>query len=108
MRRIATALLPLAAIVLLPSPANAQPQGSVLRGERHAMQTCAECHGVRRGEASPNPEAPPFAKIATTSGMTAAALTAALSTIHRAMPDLIINRADRADLIAYILSLKDD
>jgi mono/diheme cytochrome c family protein len=108
MIRILTALFPIAATALLLSPADAQPQGSVRRGELHAAQTCAECHGIRRGEASPNPEAPSFARIAATSGMTAAALTASLSTIHRAMPDLIINRSDRADLIAYILSLKND
>lgn len=107
MTRIASTLLPLAAIALLVSPADAQAQGSVRRGERHAAQTCAECHGIRRGDVSPNPEAPSFARIAATSGMTAAALTASLSTIHRSMPDLIINPADRADLIAYILSLKN-
>jgi hypothetical protein len=39
--------------------------------------------------------------------MTTMALTAALRTSHRTMPNVIIHSSDISDLVAYILSLKD-
>jgi hypothetical protein len=38
--------------------------------------------------------------------MTALALTAALQTSHKTMPNLIVAPEDRADVVAYILSLQ--
>ena len=38
--------------------------------------------------------------------MTATALTVALRTSHRSMPNIIIQPGDAANIIAYILSLK--
>jgi hypothetical protein len=55
---------------------------------------------------SPNSEAPPFPMLATSPGMTTIALTAALLTSHRLMPNIILEPDERRDVIAYILSLK--
>jgi hypothetical protein len=38
--------------------------------------------------------------------MTSIALSAALNTSHRSMPNIMLSPDERADIIAYILSLK--
>ena len=48
----------------------------------------------------------PFPVLAATPGMTTIALTAALLTSHRLMPNIILQPDERRDVIAYILSLK--
>jgi mono/diheme cytochrome c family protein len=76
------------------------------RGLEVAQHICANCHGVRTGERSPNANAPAFPVIATVPGMTTIALQAALQTSHKTMPNVILSDNDRAAVIAYILSLK--
>jgi mono/diheme cytochrome c family protein len=84
-----------------------QDVGDRSKGAAIAQQICAECHAVHRGERrSFNAEAPTFEAIATTPGMTSIALTAALRTSHRAMPNIILPDDDLKNIIAYILSLK--
>ncbi len=83
-------------------------EGSVEAGLAYAKTICAECHAIgSNGGPSPNPKAPPFSKIANTPGMTGAALFVILQTPHRNMPDFIIPAKDKADVVAYILSLQD-
>jgi len=85
----------------------AQEMGSVRQGFRLARGQCAECHLVDKVPGrSPNPAAPTFESIANVTGMTSAALTAALRTSHGTMPNVIIKGGDMGDLVAYILSLK--
>ena len=85
----------------------AQEIGQAGRGLESARHLCAECHAVQREAArSPNDNAPPFATIASVPGMTATALSAALNTPHRTMPNIMLAADERADIIAYILSLK--
>ena len=62
-----------------------------------------QCKG---NEHIPNESAPAFQEIASTPGMTAIALSAALSTSHRTMPNIMLEPDERTDIIAYILSLK--
>ena len=93
-------------IVLASASAVAQEQGDAKRGEQVARDTCAACHAVVKGRASTNPLAPPFAAIASSEGMTAIALNVALQTAHREMPNIMLERQERSDVIAYILSLK--
>jgi mono/diheme cytochrome c family protein len=82
-------------------------EGSAEAGLAYARSVCSECHAIRSDDVfSPNPKAPPFAKIASTSGMTGAALFVILQTPHRDMPDLIIPAKDKADVVAYILSFQ--
>ena len=81
--------------------------GNAVAGLAYARSICSECHAIRSDDyLSPNPKAPPFAKIANTSGMTGAALFVILQTPHRDMPDFIIPANDKADVVTYILSLQ--
>jgi mono/diheme cytochrome c family protein len=97
----------IAATLLVPVCAVAQESGNVGHGREIAQTICVACHVVARDQrVSPNSEAPPFPMIAGTPGMTSIALTAALLTSHRLMPNLILETDERRDVIAYILSLK--
>jgi mono/diheme cytochrome c family protein len=87
-------------------PVLAQDYGEASRGSALASQVCATCHGIRHGENSPNPLAPPFAVIAATRGMSETALNVALQSPHRVMPNIMLEPQERADIIAYILTLK--
>jgi len=88
--------------------AQAADVGSPQRGLAIARVQCAECHllGSEKGQ-SANLNAPPFAQIANTPGMTAAALRVALTTPHSSMPNVIVKGEVADSIIAYILSLKD-
>ena len=95
------------ALMIASGHSAAQEVGSVGRGIALAQQVCARCHAVQRQQAqSPNESAPSFQEIASTPGMTAIALSAALSTSHRTMPNIVLELDERIDIIAYILSLK--
>jgi mono/diheme cytochrome c family protein len=88
------------------SPVLAQ-DADIGHGREIARTICAACHVVAKGQLiSPNSEAPPFPMLAATPGMTTIALTAALLTSHRQMPNIILQPDEREDVIAYILSLK--
>jgi mono/diheme cytochrome c family protein len=104
-RTISRAMLTVA-MVTVAWRAGAQA-GDVGRGAEIARTICAACHVVVRGQpAAPNSQAPPFPRIANTPGMTSIALSAALMTSHRLMPNIILEPEERRDVIAYILSLK--
>jgi mono/diheme cytochrome c family protein len=113
MNLIKLAQVPLRAILLLTlmtvanlTGAVAQEIGNVEAGGEYAIDHCARCHAVDANTMrSPNPQATPFAQIAVTPGMNARALKAWLTSVHKDMPDFIIEKNDIDDLIAYILSL---
>ena len=86
--------------------ASAQQSGNIREGRRLAHAECAQCHVVDRKGYSTNPAAPAFDEIANVPGMTSMALTVALRTSHRSMPNLIIKGRNAQNIIAYILSLK--
>jgi cytochrome c len=100
----------LAAVMALAMPAGrneAQEIGQPGRGLELAERLCAQCHAVRKQQTrSPNDNAPRFQVIASVPGMTAIALSAALNTSHRSMPNVMLEADEQADIIAYILSLK--
>ena len=100
----------LAAVIALPMPTaygEAQEVGQPSRGLVLAQRLCAECHAVQKEyPRSPNANAPRFQAIASIPGMIATALSAALNTSHRAMPNILLAADEQADIIAYILSLK--
>ena len=98
----------LVAAFLLGTPALAQDHGDAKRGSVLALGICAVCHSVSKGGSSTNPSAPPFRAIAETKGMSEMALSVALQTPHHAMPNIMLDPQERGDVIAYILSLKDD
>jgi hypothetical protein len=81
----------LAAAVALWMPAQAQEIGQASRGLALAQRLCAECHAIENQTArSPNANAPRFQAIASTPGMTAMALSAALNTSHHSMPNILL------------------
>jgi mono/diheme cytochrome c family protein len=89
--------------------ANAQEEpGNPAAGRTFARQVCSPCHVVTPDRNLPRmlDIAPDFQAIANTSGMTATALRAFLTTSHPKMPNLILSSEQSADVIAYILSLK--
>jgi len=96
-----------AAAFLLTVSVSAQEMGQPRSGLTFALAHFAECHAVRATEVkSPNPSAPSFASVASTSGMTGRALAVWLQTSHPTMPNLVISKKDRDNVIAYIMSLR--
>ncbi len=93
-------------ICLTNNNASAQQSGNIREGRRLAHAECAQCHAIDRKGYSTNPAAPAFDDIANVPGMTSMALTVALRTSHRSMPNLIIKGRNAQNIIAYILSLK--
>ena len=86
---------------------HAQNIGDAAKGRAFAQQICSECHNIEKGQRpSPNGLAPNFETIAKTPGLTAIALTAALRTSHRTMPNIIIPDDDLRNVAAYVLSLQ--
>jgi mono/diheme cytochrome c family protein len=89
------------------SGACAQTVGDAAKGRAFAQQICSECHNIEKSQRpSPNGLAPNFETIARTPGLTAIALTAALRTSHRTMPNIIIPDDDLRNVVAYVLSLQ--
>ena len=78
-------------------------------GRVYAREVCSPCHAVTAEQRSQRTIAiaPDFQTIANTSGMTATALRAFLQTPHPKMPNLILTPEQSADVIAFVLSLRD-
>jgi mono/diheme cytochrome c family protein len=85
----------------------AEEPGDALAGLAYANQVCSECHAVKEAdERSPNPDAPSFASVARTPGMTGRALAVWLQTSHPKMPNIMLEQDDRDNVIAYIMSMR--
>jgi len=101
-------MLAVAASVSPAAPATAQEAGDAKRGLAYATANCAECHGILAADqTSPRRGVATFKKIAETPGMTGTAIAVWLQTSHPTMPNFLISPEDRADIVAYILSLRD-
>lgn len=93
--------------ILLPLAAHAEEPGDKLAGLAFARANCTECHAVVAGaQYSPNIKAPTFEAVARTAGMTGRALAVWLQTSHPSMPNIILGKDERDNVIAYILSLR--
>ena len=100
-------LVALIAALIPAGRGKAQEIGQAGHGRALAERLCAQCHAVKKQQkASPNQDAPPFGEIASAPGMTSIALSAALQTSHASMPNIMLEAEERADIIAYIISLK--
>ena len=92
------------------SAANAQAaSGNPEAGRLYAREVCSPCHALTAEQASQRTIAigPDFQTIANTSGITATALRAFLQTPHPKMPNLILTPEQSADVIAFVLSLRE-
>ena len=106
MKRWALSLAGLA-IAMAGTPVQGQDGGNAALGLALARQVCSECHAIQAQQLqSPQARAPTFLALSTTPGMTATALSVALTTPHAGMPMFRLTAEQRDGIIAYILSLK--
>jgi len=97
------------ALALAPIAAKAEEPGNPGQGLAYAQKHCAECHGVEAADDfSPNLDAPRFVIVANVPGTTARALVVWLQTSHPTMPNLMIEPEDRDNVVAYIMSLREE
>jgi mono/diheme cytochrome c family protein len=96
------------AIAVTAFGSSAMAQDTPAAGLAIARQLCSECHDVERSPQprSPNTAAPPFVTIANVPGMTGMALSAALQTPHRTMPNVVLDANQLSGIVAYVLSLR--
>lgn len=81
--------------------------GSPSRGAVLAQTRCASCHATGASDSSPMLAAPPFRSLSQRYPVTdlQEALAEGLVTAHPAMPQITMEEADIADLIAYLDSV---
>src|SRR5215813_6558399 len=107
MTHIARLIGSIAIVGTLLAAAPARAQEAANAGLILARQLCSECHAIERAPGrSPNPASPPFEIIANVPGMTAMALSAALQSPHRSMPNVMLDSNQLSSIVAYILSLR--
>jgi mono/diheme cytochrome c family protein len=92
-------------VCLAPGCASAQEPGDAQAGRIIVEQQCTQCHALRSSP-SPHLDAPSFIALANTPGMTGRALAVALQTSHETMPNFVLERHDRDNIVAYIMSLR--
>ena len=78
------------------------------RGRAFAQANCAACHAVGAARQSPNPKAPPFGDIHAryTPAILLSELEVSAIAGHYDMPPLSTTAAERADVVAYVMTLK--
>jgi mono/diheme cytochrome c family protein len=107
MTHIASLIGSIAIVGTLFAGVSARAQDTANAGLILARQLCSECHAVERTPArSPNPASPPFETIANVPGMTGMALSAALQSPHRSMPNVMLDARQLSSIVAYVLSLQ--
>jgi mono/diheme cytochrome c family protein len=83
----------------------ADDAGDPQAGFEYAKSVCSTCHGIS-AEHSPLPKATRFREVADRPGMTGTALRVWIETSHPTMPNIVVERQDMLNVIAYILSLR--
>jgi mono/diheme cytochrome c family protein len=107
MRHVARLIWSTAVIATTLAGGQSWAQDAASAGLTLARQLCSECHAVERMQPrSPNPASPPFETIANVPGMTGMALSAALQSPHRSMPNVMLDANQLGSIVAYILSLR--
>ena len=79
--------------------------GDPQAGFEYAKEYCSPCHGIS-AEKSPLPKATRFREVADRPGVTGTALRVWMETSHPTMPNIVVEKQDMLNVIAYILSLK--
>jgi len=83
----------------------AEEVGDPQAGFEYAKNVCSACHGIS-AERSPMKKATRFREVADRPGVTGTVLRVWMETSHPTMPNIIIEKQDMLNVIAYILSLK--
>jgi mono/diheme cytochrome c family protein len=86
--------------------AKAERLGDPQAGYDYAKEVCSGCHGIS-AEPSPLPQATRFREVADRPGITGTALAVWLQTSHPTMPNIVVEKQDMLNVVAYILDLKD-
>lgn len=108
-RAAAGVLVTTTAAMVAVLPALSEPAANARRGLEIARALCAGCHAVERGNLrSIKPDAPAFSTIASWPAVSELALRAWLQSTHLRMPDIVLARDDRDDIIAYIIGLREE
>jgi mono/diheme cytochrome c family protein len=108
MKRVNAIIAVMTAVVAISTRVVAQDVGDAGEGFATAQTFCSQCHAIRKGEARlPGSKSPTFVEVANTRGMTATALIVALTSPHAGMPMFVLTPAQRDNIVAYILGLKD-
>lgn len=97
---------PVAAPAAAPSPAAADADAV----PDYVTAICGECHAVKDNAVSPNPQAPGFADIANSPGLTRDTLVTFLSDAHNYPMQMDVDLVDEdIEVIAdYMLTLRSD
>lgn len=84
------------------------PRDPVARGQAIVQRDCAACHAVGLDGQSPNPQAPPFARLHERYDVDALgeALAEGLTVGHGPMPEWSFGPRDNAAILAYLKSLE--
>jgi mono/diheme cytochrome c family protein len=93
------------ALAVTTSARAAEDVGDPQAGFEYAKGVCSTCHGIS-AEKSPMPKATRFREVADRPGITGTALRVWMETSHPTMPNIIIEKQDMLNVIAYMLSLK--
>jgi mono/diheme cytochrome c family protein len=105
--RQSLALLLISLLMAATRPVSAQDgPGNVQEGLALARRDCAQCHVVEGPPRSETDPIPAFLSIAGQAATTETGLRVFLQTMHPSMPDLMLSRQERDDIITYILSLR--
>jgi mono/diheme cytochrome c family protein len=96
-------ILVIAAIGLGGSPGMA---ADAMHGGDLAKRWCATCHLVEGGQKQASADVPSFAAVAAKPGFSPEKLAYFLLDPHPKMPNFPLNRAEAADIAAYIGSLR--
>jgi mono/diheme cytochrome c family protein len=101
--------IPLLSLVVfigsIASAGGADDPGDPQAGFEYAQAVCSGCHAIS-AERSPLPQATRFREVADRPGMTGTALRVWLETHHPTMPNIVVEKNDMLNVVAYILSLK--
>ena len=96
-----------AAIYTVPPAVGDDVPGDVDAGRELAIEECSECHSLSARERMLQLfEAPGFDEIAAKPQTTEISLRAFLQSSHPSMPNFVLTGAERDNVIAYILSLR--
>ena len=98
-------LLSFFVVTFVPCAMAAEDPGDPQAGFDYAKAHCSSCHAIS-AEKSPLPRATRFREVADRPGMTGTALRVWLETSHPTMPNIVVEKQDMLNVIAYILSLK--
>ena len=94
---------------LLAATAAAQTMnGDAKKGQELAQNWCSDCHAVDAQHAEAHNGAPSFLSIAQMPSATSISLHVFLQTPHERMPNFQLTKTQIDDVVAYILSLKND